>query len=293
MPTDTPDLGRIGIWTSGWQWPDDPDEVAAAAGALDEAGFGTVWMGTAQGELALQEAVLRATERLVVATGILDVWTSPAPVVAAAHRRLTAAHPGRFLLGLGSGHAVFIEAVTNESYVRPLSRLRHFLDELDAAEPPVPPGQRVLAALGPKALALAAERSAGAHPYLVPPEHTAAAREQLGAGPLLAPEQKVVVTTDAAEARRIGRRSLSLYMTLPNYLNSLRRLGFTDDDFTGDGSDRLVDALVAWGDLDTVQARVRAHLDAGADHVAVQVLWPGDPAVLPIAAWQEYAAVLG
>jgi probable F420-dependent oxidoreductase len=292
MPSTTPDLGRFGVWTPSPAWPEEPDDIAAAAVALEDAGYGTVWFGSARGDLALPAAVLDATERLVVATGIVDVWTTPAPAVAAAHHHLTQRHPGRFLLGLGAGHAVFVEAATGEAYVKPLSRIRHFLDELDRADPPVPTGERVLAALGPRALALAAERSAGAHPYLVTPEHTDAARRQMGPGPLLAPEQKVLVTTDAAEARRIGRQSLAIYLELPNYLRNLRHLGFGDDDFAAGGSDRLVDALVAWGDLDTVRRRVQAHLDAGADHVAVQVLWSGDPGALPVPAWREVASAL-
>ena len=284
-------LGKIGIWTGAM--PNDPDQAGAAAVVLEECGYGAVWLGGwSQGDLARPEALLAASERLVVATGILDVWTSPAPVVAANHHRLATAYPDRFVLGLGSSHAVLVESMTEESYVKPLSRLRHFLDDLDAADPPVPVGERVLAALGPKTLALAAERSAGAHPYLVTPEHTALAREQMGEGPLLAPEQKVVVTTDADEARRVGRRSLAIYMTLPNYLNNLRRLGFDDDDFADGGSDRLVDGLVAWGDLDTVKKRIDAHFDAGADHVALQVLWSGDERALPIPAWKELSAIV-
>ena len=284
-------LGKIGIWTGAM--PNDPAEASAAAAVLEDCGYSAVWLGGwSQGDLARPEALLAATERLVVATGILDVWTSPAPVVAANHHRLVTAYPDRFILGLGSSHAVLVEAMTEESYVKPLSRLRNFLDDLDAAEVPVPVGERVLAALGPRALALAAERSAGAHPYLVTPEYTALAREQLGEGPLLAVEQKVVVTTDADEARRAGRRSLAIYMTLPNYLNNLRRLGFDDDDFADGASDRLVDALVAWGDLDTVKQRIDAHLDAGADHVAVQVLWSGDERALPLPAWKEFSVLL-
>ncbi|HEY8544602.1 MAG TPA: LLM class F420-dependent oxidoreductase [Acidimicrobiales bacterium] len=287
----TTKLGRIGVWTSIRQWPTDPDQVAEAARALEANGYGALWLGSAPGDLALPAAVLDATERLVVATGIVDIWTNPAPAVAVAHHRLVERHPDRFLLGLGSSHAVLVEA-TGESYVKPLSRLRHFLDELDAADPPVPADQRVLAALGPKALDLAAERSAGAHPYLVTPEYTAQARERLGTGPLLATEQKVVVTTDAAEARRVARRALAIYMELPNYLRNLRRLGFEDADFADGGSDRIVDTLVAWGDVDTVRARVQEQLDAGADHVALQVLWSGDPAALPLPAWQEVATAL-
>ena len=285
-------LGKIGIWTSTWQWPKDPGKLQDAAGALDEAGYGTLWIGAVIGDLALPLATLDASERMVVATGIVDVWTNPAPAVAANFHTLSGKHPGRFVLGLGSSHAVLVESVTDHTYIRPLSRLRGFLDDLDAADPPVPADRRVLAALGPKALQLAAERSAGAHPYLVTPEHTATAREVMGAGPVLAPEQKVVFETDATKARDIARQSLAIYLSLPNYLNNLRRLGFQDDDFADGGSDRLVDELVAWGDLSTVKQRLDAHFDAGADHVCVQVLTDGGTTSLPLEGWQELATLL-
>jgi probable F420-dependent oxidoreductase len=168
-----------------------------------------------------------------------------------------------------------VEGLRGQTYGPPLTAMREYLDRMDtalyvAAEPAEPPG-RVLAALGPKMLALSAERADGAHPYNVPPEHTARAREILGAGKLLAPEQAVVLETDPAQARRIGREHVAIYRDLPNYMNNLRRFGITDDDLTGEGSDRLVDTIVAWGDADAIRGRVQAHLDAGADHVAVQV----------------------
>ena len=285
-------LGTIGIWTSAWQWPKEPDDVRAGAQALEDSGYDTIWIGTATGDLELPGAVLAATERLKVATGILDVWSSPAEVVAANHQRLSKTYPNRFLLGLGASHAPMVEA-SGERYVRPLSRVRSFLDELDGVPDPVPSDERVLAALGPRALELAAARSAGAHPYLVTPEHTASARETLGEGPLLAPEQKVVLSTDPATARARARQSLAIYFGLPNYTNNLRRLGFEDHDFADGGSDRLVDSLVAWGDLDSVQKRIAAHLDAGADHVAVQVLGTdSDAGALPLTAWRQFATTL-
>lgn len=288
----TTQLGKIGIWTSTWQWPKDPGRLNAAALALDEAGYGTLWIGAVIGDLSLPLAVLDASQRMTVATGILDVWTNPAPAVAANHHTLTTKHPGRFVLGLGSSHAVLVESVTDHAYVRPLSRLRGFLDDLDADDTPVPAGERILAALGPKALRLAAERSAGAHPYLVTPEHTASAREVLGAGPLLAPEQKVVLETDPTQARAIARQALAIYLSLPNYLNNLRRIGFEDADFADGGSDRLVDELVAWGDLATVKARIDAHFDAGADHVCAQVLTDGGMTSLPLDGWRELATII-
>jgi probable F420-dependent oxidoreductase len=284
--------GRLGVWTTALQWPESLEDTRRAARVLDEFGFGTIWIAIAQGDLGLQEAVLAATERLTVATGILEVWTTPAPVVAASHQRVTRAHAGRFVLGLGSSHAPMVEAQTDQRYVRPLTKLRTFLDELDAVDPPVPVAERVLAALGPRALVLAGERAGGAHPYLVTPEHTETARQLLGEGPVLAPEQKVVLSTDAEKARHIARLSVAEYLGLPNYINNLRRMGFDDEDLSDGGSNRLVDSLVAWGDLDRVKRRIDAHLDAGADHVAIQVI-PGDDAtVLPLPALKELAALL-
>ena len=167
-----------------------------------------------------------------------------------------------------------------------------YLDALDKTDPPVPADARVLAALGPKMLRLAAERAAGAHPYLTTPDHTRQAREILGPEPLLAPEQRVVLETDPAAARELGRRHLAIYLQLPNYTNNLRRMGFTDDDFAGGGSDRLVDAIVAWGDVDALVARVRAHHDAGAAHVCIQVL-TADPRALPLTEWRTLAVAFG
>ncbi len=185
-----------------------------------------------------------------------------------------------------------VEGLRGQSYSRPLTAMREYLDGMDASiyvapEPPEPP-RRVLAALGPKMLALAAERADGAHPYNVPPEHTAQAREILGADKLLAPEQAVVLETDPAEARRIGREHFAIYVDLPNYMNNLRRFGITDDDLVDGGSDRLVDTVVAWGDVEAIRARVQAHHDAGADHVAVQVLKPSR-ADVPMDEWRELA----
>jgi probable F420-dependent oxidoreductase len=283
-------IGRIGIWTSSRQWPADEAQLTDSASELDELGYGALWLGGSTADLSLPRAVLDATKQLTVATGILDVWLNPVATVAANHRRLLADHPGRFLLGLGASHAKLVEPATGERYVRPLRRLSEYLDQLDAAVPPVPSEERVLGSLGPKALQLAATRAAGAHPYLVTPEHTAEARAVLlGSGPLLAPEQKVVLESDPATARAAGRRSLAIYLDLPNYLRNLRRLGFGDDDFAGGGSDRLVDALVAWGDLETVRRRIDEHLAAGADHVAVQVVSTGGRAALPLAGWRELA----
>jgi probable F420-dependent oxidoreductase len=234
--------------------------------------------------------LLDATRRPVVATGILNVWMHEAGDVATGHAELTAAHPGRFLLGLGVSHAPAVER-SNQQYRKPFSKMVESLDALDAATPPVPRTEEMLAALGPRMLGLAAQRTLGAHPYFVPPEHTAVARAALGAGPLLATEQMVVLDDSPTSARAIAREHASRYLVLPNYTNNLRKLGFDDDDFAGTGSDRLIDAIVAWGDGDSIVRRVRAHHDAGADHVCVQVLL-ADPAAFPRDQWRALASAL-
>lgn len=283
-------LGNFGVWTGSAQWPTDPGAVSEAATEVEELGFGAVWIGSSSGDLALHERILDATSRLVVASGIVNVWTDDPDTVAASYHRVAQKHPGRLLLGLGVGHAKLVEKTTSQTYRKPLSKLAAYLDALDRADPPVPVGERVVAALGPKALRLAGERSAGAHPYNVTPEHTADARIALGPEPLLATEQKIVLSTDPHVARSVARRRLAIYLDLPNYVNNLLRYGFTESDFADEGSDRLVDGLVAWGDDDTVAARVRAHLDAGANHVVLQVLT--DPPGLPRTAWRHTADIL-
>ena len=285
------DIGRLGVWTGRGQWPTEPGAAAEAGVELEGLGFGAAWIGGSSGQLPLAEAVLAATTTLAVATGIVEMWSNPAPEVAEGHHRLTARHRGRFLLGLGPGHAPTAEAV-GQRYVRPLSKLASYLDELDQAEHPVPLSERALAALGPKALEMSARRSAGAHPYNVTPDHTAGARSILGPTPLLAPEQKVYFGADATLARQVARRSLAIYLHLPNYLNNFRRLGFDDGDFADGGSDRLVDAMVAWGPADAVARRVQEHMDAGASHVTIQVLSAGRPGVLPRTEWRDAAQAL-
>ena len=255
------ELGKIGIWrhASGLT-----PEVLAEVEAL---GYGAIWIGgSPDGDLKVVENILDATDHIAIATGILNVWKDDAATVGPSYHRVADKHPGRFLLGLGIGHP---EAT--QEYQKPYAKLVSYLDELDELE--VPAEDRALAALGPKGLRLSAERTAGAHPYLVTPEHTREARAILGAGPLLAPEQKVVLETDPERARAIGRpRVQKPYLGLTNYLNSLRRLGWTDADFADGGSDALIDALVVHGDVAAVARGITAHLDAGADHVAIQVL---------------------
>ncbi|WP_143229804.1 LLM class F420-dependent oxidoreductase [Actinophytocola xanthii] len=242
---------------------------------LEEIGVGTLWLGgSPDPDLRIVEELLDSSTTLTVATGIVNVWAEPAEVAARSRTRVLERYPDRFLLGVGASHRVLV----GDAYVRPYEKLVSYLDDLDAAGVPV--DGRVLAALGPRVLRLAAERTRGAHPYLVTPEHTARAREILGAGKLLVPEQKVVLSTDPGEARTLARQRLAMYLELPNYTNSWRRQGFTEDDLAGGGSDRLVDAMVAWGDEDAVRARVEEHRAAGADQVALQVLNPDRLAAL-------------
>ncbi len=279
--------GRYGLWTSRRSWPADPAAVAEAAAEIEALGYGSIWIGgSPPDDLALPGAILAATTRLAVGTSIVDIWRSDPTALAASHARLRGAHPGRFSLGLGMGHAPSVEA-TGQRYVRPLSKLRAFLEEL----PGVPASERLLAALGPKALELASTAAAGALPYLVPPQHTADARRILGRDKLLIPEQKIFFGTNPETSRTAGRHGTAIYLSLPNYTKNLRRYGLNDEDFAGQGSDRWVDTLVAWGSDDAVRARVDEHFTAGADHVALQVL-SADPAPhLPLPEIREAARV--
>jgi len=290
------DLGRVGIWTFAL----DLQPAARAcdlAAELDTLGYGAIWVPDAVGRDPLVHAalLLGGTDRIAIATGIAQIWGRDPMSMNAGWKTLSEAFPGRFVLGLGVSHQPIVEGLRGRSYARPLTAMREYLDGMDramyAATEPTEAPRRVLAALGPKMLALAAERTDGAHPYNVPPEHTARAREILGPDKLLAPEQAVLLETDPDAARRIGRAHLAIYRDLPNYMNNLRRFGISDDDLAGDGSDRLVDMLVAWGDAEAVSTRVRAHLDAGADHVAVQVLKPHRTEV-PLDDWRELAPAL-
>jgi probable F420-dependent oxidoreductase len=290
------DLGRFGIWT----FTLDLQPIARArevAAELDELGYGAIWLPDAVTKDPLVHAalLLGGTTRITVGTGIAQIYGRDAMTMNAGWKTVSEAFPGRFVLGLGVSHQPMVEQLRGQTYGPPLTAMRNYLDGMDnavylAAEPSEPP-RRVLAALGPKMLALAAERTDGAHPYNVPPEHTAQARQILGPGKLLAPEQAVVLETDPAEARGIGRRHVATYLGLPNYMNNLRRFGITDDDIADGGSDRLVDMIVAWGDLDAIRGRVKAHLDAGADHVAVQVL-KRKRSSAPLEDWRELAPVL-
>ncbi len=291
------DLGRVGIWSG--QFDFSPASVVQAAVAeLDELGYPAIWTGEVKGREVLVTAalMLAATSRLTVATGIAQILARHPQTMMAGHMTLAEAFGDRFLLGIGVSHASLME-IRGVPYTKPLSQLRAYLDEMDRAAAEqyraVPPtsSTRVLAALGPKMLELARVRADGAHTYFVPPAHTAGAREILGPGKLLVPEQAFVLDTNPETARELARRHTGSYLRLPNYTNNLRRFGFTDDDLTGAGSDRLVDTIVPWGDPDVLLARITEHLDAGADHVCVQVLDP-DRRGLPRRQWRELAPAL-
>lgn len=290
------DIGRVGIWTFQLE-TQTASAAQEAAAQVEDLGFKALWFPEAVGREALTQAglLLAATKRIVLATGIANIWARDAMAMAGAQKTLTEAYPDRFLLGLGVSHAPLVEDVRGHSYHKPLSFMRSYLDAMDAAPyvAPAPTTEpvRVIGALAPKMLKLAAERTAGAHPYFVPPEHTASARSILGKGPILAPEQAVVFETDPSKAREMARAHMATYIGLPNYVNNLKRLGFTDDDIANGGSNRLVDSIVVWGDMDAVVKRVRAHHDAGADHVCVQVL-TADPTSLPWREWRELAQAL-
>ena len=290
-------IGRVGVWSGQFDFSPAP-VVRDAAREVQDLGYGALWTGEAVGREVLTAAqlLLAATDTLVVATGIANIWARDALAMAAGQQALGEAFPGRFVLGIGVSHKPLLD-VRGLDYGKPLSFMRDYLGGMDhgydvyRAVRPEPRPPRVLAALGPKMLQLAAEQADGAHTYFVPPEHTAQARAVLGSGKLLAPEQVCVLERDPSVAREIARRHTTSYLRLANYTNNLRRFGFGDDDFADGGNDRLVDTICAWGDVDAVAARVKAHLDAGADHVAVQVL-VDDRRGLPRKEWAELAPAL-
>jgi probable F420-dependent oxidoreductase len=292
------ELGAIGIWT--FKFEDCPAAKAQETAAeLEELGYGAIWFGEAFGREALTNAglLLAGTKKIVIANGIANIYARDPVAMAAGQKTLSEAYPDRFVLGLGVSHVPLVEQLRGHRYEKPVATMRAYLDAMDRAPyrsvaPAVKP-VRMLAALGPKMLELAAQRTDGAHPYNTSPEHTAQARAILGQGPgpKLCPEQAVIIETDAATARAIGREFLALYLTLPNYTNNFLRLGFTEADFRDGGSDRLIDAIIAWGNLDQIRSRVRAHHAAGADHVCIQVLTK-DPKALPLKEWRELSAAL-
>ncbi|MFD3809548.1 LLM class F420-dependent oxidoreductase [Rhodococcus sp. NPDC058639] len=284
----------MSVWGGGFWLSGKTREAALdAARELDDLGYTRLWTsgGFGEGVPPVYGEVLDATTRLGVASGIVSIWHAEPADVAATVARFEEEHPGRFLLGVGTSHAPVVDAKAAHTYTKPYSHMVEYLDALDAAQPPVPADRRVLAALGPRMLALSATRAAGAHPYFVPAEHTAQAREILGTGPLLAPEVAVVLESDETTARGIAREYMRGYLSLPNYSNNLLRLGYTEDDVAGGGSDRLMEALIPWGDLDRVVAGIEKHYSAGADEVAIQVL-TADPNAFPAAEYRELASAL-
>ncbi|WP_405993038.1 LLM class F420-dependent oxidoreductase [Streptomyces sp. NBC_00986] len=279
-------VGRYGIWSVGLR-SEDPSrrgELAEATAELEQLGYGAVWLG---GSSAARNAVplIEATSRIAVGTSIQSIWQYSAAESAASFAELEQAHPGRFLLGLGVAHAK-----NTAEYRRPYSALVAHLDALDTAG--VPAGRRLLAALGPRTIELARDRAAGSIPYLVTPEHTAQSRELLGETPLLAPELKVVLETDPTRARALARETLSPYLALPNYTANFLRNGFTESDIADGGSDRLVDAVFAWGEESQIRARIDAFLTAGADHVALQIVDGNAREDLPRESWRRLASLL-
>jgi len=273
-------LGTVGVWTF------EAERMPAAAErdyarAVESLGFKALWIPESLGSkeaFAHASLLLAATKTLVVATGIANIWARDAVAMANGARTLVDAYPDRFLLGMGVSHAPAVKT-RGQSYARPLEYMRRYLDAMDAAPytGPKVEAPRVLAALGPQMLRLSAERALGAHPYFVPVEHTAIARKELGAGPLLAVEQAAVANDEPSTARATARRHMKRYLDLDNYVNNLRRMGWTDSDLADGGSDKLVDAIVAWGATGAIKARIDEHKKRGADHVCLQVL-KTDPA---------------
>jgi probable F420-dependent oxidoreductase len=296
VTASTIDIGRVGIWT-GVLDAVPSDEARRLAATIEELGFPTLWIPETLGRDPFITAtlLLGATTNLKIATGIANIYARDAVTMANTQRSLEEAFPGRFLLGLGVSHHHLVDRFRHHDYSRPYSKMVEYLHQMDEAlflgVGPTERPATVLAALGPKMLQLAGEKAGGAHPYFVPVEHTAQAREILGPDPILAPEQMVVLETDRTRALELARQGMAIYLRAPNYTNNLERLGFTDEDFADGGSERLVDAIVATGDVGAARDRVEAHFAAGASHVCVQVLGSSLTDV-PLAAWQDLAAAL-
>jgi probable F420-dependent oxidoreductase len=289
-------IGRVGLWTFALDTMPMAQATEQAA-ELEELGYAAVWLPEVAGRDPFVHAamLLSATSSMVLATGIANIWARDAVTMNEGHRTLTECFPERFLLGLGVSHQNLVEGLRGHTYDKPLTAMREYLAAMDKAPftgcRPTTPPRRVLGALRPRMLELAAAQADGAHPYFVPPEHTVRARAALGEGPLLCTEQAVLLETDPDRAREIARKHTITYLRQPNYTNNLKTLGFSDEDVADAGSDRLVDAVVAWGDIDAVRARVQAHFDAGADHVCMQALTLG-PRDVPADQWRQLAPVL-
>ena len=290
-----PDLGRVGLWT--FQLDLQPaDQVRDLVPEIEAMGWGCVWIPEAVNRDAMVNSalLLSASSTLKVGTGIASIWARDAMTTAASLHTLSEAWPDRFVLGLGVSHQPMVDHIRGQAYEKPYSKMKAYLAAMESAlyMAPQPETEHVvLAALGPKMLELAASAASGAHPYFVPIEHTAFAREHLGPDALLAPEQAVVLSTDPDQARAVARGHMATYLGLPNYTNNLRRLGWGDEDLEPPGSDRLVDAIVVWGDEQAVVDRVEEHHDRGADHVALQVL-PHDGTSVPMGEWRRLSEAL-
>jgi probable F420-dependent oxidoreductase len=272
------ELGKLGVWT--WLDAMSGPEVAEFARKIEDWGYSALWVPEAVGRdpFAILSYLAAETEKLILATGIANIYARDAVTMHAIHKTVADLCDGRFILGLGVSHGHLVSKVRGHEYGKPVATMRAYLEAMEGAlyqaREPKEEAPIVLAALRPRMLALAAEKTRGAHPYFAPPEHTARAREILGEGPWLCPEQMVLLETDPAKARAVARKHMAIYMGLPNYQNNLKWLGFEDADFRKPGSDRLVDAIVAWGDEEAIRARIQAHWDAGADHVCIQPFRP-------------------
>jgi probable F420-dependent oxidoreductase len=271
-------LETLGVWT----FFDTMPAVAAATAArrIEDLGYGALWIPEAVGREALSSAsfLLSATSKITIATGIANIFARDPVTMSAGRNTLAEQSGGRFLLGIGVSHRPLVQGVRGHDYSRPLSSMRQYLEAMEsapyAAVPPAEPAPTLIGALHPKMLALAGEKTQGAHPYLVPPEHTAFARQIMGPDAWICTEQKVLLEKDPSNARAVAREAIAMYLGLPNYVKNLERFGYNDSDFAGGGSDRLVDAIVAWGDEKTIASRIDAHLAAGANHVCIQPLHP-------------------
>lgn len=289
-------IGKVGIWYGGIDALPTP-KAREAAQLVESLGYGALWVAEAVGRdpFVSSAVLLSATETLPLATGIANIYARDPMTMAAGQKTLAEAFPGRFLLGLGVSHGHLVAGIRKHDYSKPYSYMVDYLEKMEkalfmATAPAEAPGI-LLAALGPKMLELSSTKANGAHPYFTTPEHTRISRDVMGPDALLAPEQMVVLETDPTEARRIARAGMKIYLGLPNYANNLKRLGFTEDDIADGGSDRLVDAIVAWGTEEKIAARVTEHHAAGADHVCVQVLM-ADPRTAPTAEFTRLAPAL-
>ena len=297
MTKPSVDMGRVGVWYGGIDALATP-QAAEAAREIESLGFGALWVAEAVGRdpFVSSSVLLAATTTLKLATGIANIYARDPMTMVAAQKTLAEAYPDRFLLGMGVSHDNLVAGLRNHDYSRPYSHMVDYLDRMDnsifMAVPPARDPGRVLAALGPKMLELSATKANGAHPYFTTPEHTAISRGIIGDDALLAPEQMVVLETDPVEGRRIARSAMKMYLERPNYFNNLRRLGFTEEDWADGGSDRLVDAIVAWGDESAIARRVAEHHAAGADHVCIQVITAGGRSSSPVEQLKRIAPAL-